>query len=55
MKDTKKIQGNKYKVGTKYKTNRNAFNSCDALSMCKHDGFQCGMCDNIFFLMVSTI
>jgi hypothetical protein len=25
------------------------------LSMCKHDGFQCGMCDNIFFLMVSTI
>jgi hypothetical protein len=49
MKDTKKIQGNKYKVGTRYKTNHNAFNSCTALSMKKHDGFQCGMCDNIFF------
>jgi hypothetical protein len=49
MKDTKKIQGNKYKVSTRYKTNHNAFNSCDALSMCKHDGFQCDMCDNISF------
>jgi hypothetical protein len=49
MKDTKKVQGNKYKVGTRYKTNYNAFNSCDSLPMWKHDGFQCGMCDNILF------
>ncbi len=33
MKDTKKVQGNKYKVGTRYKTNYNAFNSCDSLPM----------------------
>ncbi len=45
----KNIQGNKYKVGTRYKTNYNAFNSYDASSMKKHDGFQCGMCDNILF------
>ncbi len=31
----------------RYKTNCNAFNSCDALSMRKHDGFQCATCDNI--------
>jgi len=33
MKDIKRIQGNKYKIRTRYRTNRNAFNSCDALSM----------------------
>jgi hypothetical protein len=43
----KNIQGNKDKVSTRCRTNCNAFNSCGALSMRKHDGFQCGMCDNI--------
>jgi hypothetical protein len=47
MKVIKNIQGNKYKLSTKYKTNRNALNSCNALWTKKHDGFQCGMCDNI--------
>jgi hypothetical protein len=49
------MQGIKHKVGTRYRTNRNAFNSCGTSSMRKYDGFQCGMCDNIFFLMISTI
>ncbi len=43
----KNIQGNKYKIGIRYRTNRNAFNSCGAWSMRKHDGFECGMCDSI--------
>jgi hypothetical protein len=43
----KNIQGNKYKVGIRYRTNYNAFKSYDASSMKKHDGFQCGTCDNI--------
>jgi len=34
-------------MGTRYKTNSNAFNSWSASSTRKHDGFQCGMCDNI--------
>jgi hypothetical protein len=49
MKDTKQIQRNIYKVGTKYKTNRNALNFGDASLMRKHDGFQCGMCDSILY------
>ncbi len=31
----------------RYKTSHNAFNSCGALPMKEHDGFQCGTCDNI--------
>jgi hypothetical protein len=34
-------------MGTRYRTNHNAFNSWNASSTRKHDGFQCGMCDNI--------
>jgi len=43
----KNIQGNKFKIGIKYRTNHNAFNYCGAWSMKKHDGFECGMCDSI--------
>ncbi len=34
-------------MGTRYRTNHNAFNSSGASLTRKHDGFQCGMCDNI--------